>query len=133
MANALHPGGTSAPSDHPGLKRVVTVTVDTLTVTSPIPMHRNRNDVASQRSRQRHQSMQMVWSSLVFGLVTFHVQSKMVGPRKAAFADLTFERFGPRVLANVACQLIGASKPPLARREVAKVRFLPWNTQKHNP
>jgi len=58
-----------------------------------------------------------------FGHVPFHVKREMVGPGEAAFAHSTLERLGARVLPVVPGQLVGPGEPPLAIREMARVRF----------
>ncbi len=69
-------------------------------------------------------------ASAVLGLMTLHVQSKMIGASEASFAGLAAEGFGARVLAHVTGQLVGASKAPLAAREVAPVRSLTCKDRK---
>lgn len=41
-----------------------------------------------------------------FGHVSFHVQGKVVTPRKRSLAHRAPERFGTRVLSVVSCQLV---------------------------
>ena len=56
--------------------------------------------------------------------VSFHVKREMIRAREAARALGAFERFLTGVLAEVACQLVGARKPPRASFPLANVRFL---------
>lgn len=53
-----------------------------------------------------------------------HVQREVVGAREAAVAHAALEGLGPRVLAVVAGQLVGAREPPVAAFPGAFVRLL---------
>lgn len=46
-------------------------------------------------------------------LVSFHVQSQVVGAGETAATHATLKRLGPRVLPEMASQLVGASEAPL--------------------
>ena len=53
-----------------------------------------------------------------------HVQGEVVAAREGTGAQVTLERFGPRVLAVMPGQLVGAGKLPAAALPRALVRLL---------
>lgn len=61
--------------------------------------------------------------SLGFGLVTFHVKSKVVRAGETAVANLALERLGSRVFSYVARELIRSRKAPLTALEMTFVWF----------
>lgn len=52
-----------------------------------------------------------------------HVEREVVGARERALADGTLERFGTRVFAVVACELVRPREPPFTLRPLASVRL----------
>lgn len=57
-------------------------------------------------------------------LVSFHVQSEVVGSGEGARADGALEGFGARVLPEMARQLVGSGESPVAAVPRAPVRLL---------
>ena len=66
------------------------------------------------------------WNSSLFGLVTFHMEGKVIWSGEAAIADLTLEGFGAGVFPDVTCQLVWARESPHAVLEMAFVRLFSW-------
>ena len=57
-------------------------------------------------------------------LVSLHVEGQVVGAREAAAADGALEGLGPRVLPEVARQLVRAGEAPVTTLPRALVRLL---------
>lgn len=56
--------------------------------------------------------------------MSLHVEGQVVGAGETAAAHGALEGLGPRVLPEVACQLVGAGKAPVTTLPRALVRLL---------